>query len=193
MAMLAVESPKPGTFLDGVDDSLQLRMFLEVMSHEQLPSERRIKGFATERMAPVIEYLVLWHQFMLLQDDRIEITAEFGTDSADMHGLARMKSDVSARFISPLLGWLIGECRRFCEQTGRTDLSQADQDALIEAFVQADSACLEGQLRQFRTTSSYAGGQYTIRDTQRGQHTITSPHLSLYLRSTTLRLSQLDA
>ncbi|MHB8901865.1 MAG: hypothetical protein ACYC6Y_24175, partial [Thermoguttaceae bacterium] len=69
MAMLAVESPKPGTFLAGVDDSVQLRLFMQVMRHDQLPSERRIKGFATERMAPVIEYLVLWHQFLLLGDD----------------------------------------------------------------------------------------------------------------------------
>lgn len=76
MAMLAVESPKPGTFLRDVDDSVQLRLFLQVMHHEQLPSERRIKGFATERMAPVIEYLVLWHQFLLLRDGRIEIGAE---------------------------------------------------------------------------------------------------------------------
>lgn len=38
LAMLAVESPKPGTFLNTVDDSLQLRLFLEVMSHEQLPA-----------------------------------------------------------------------------------------------------------------------------------------------------------
>ena len=138
MAMLAVESGKPGTFLESVDDSLQLRLFLEVMSHEQLPSERRIKGFASERMAPVIDYLVLWHQFMVLADDRIEITAEFGTDSADMHGQARMKSDASAMFITPLLGWLIDECRRFCERTGRSDLSQADQKVLIEAFEQLD-------------------------------------------------------
>ncbi len=50
MAMLAVRGPKPGIFLEEVDDSLQLRLFLEVMSHEQLPSERRIKGFATERL-----------------------------------------------------------------------------------------------------------------------------------------------
>lgn len=76
MAMLAVESPKPGTFLRDVDDSVQLRLFLQVMHHEQLPSERRVKGFATQRMAPVIEYLVLWHQFLLLRDGRIEIGAE---------------------------------------------------------------------------------------------------------------------
>ena len=136
LAMLAVESPKPGAFLGDVDDSIQLRLFLQVMRHEQLPSERRIKGFATERMAPVIQYLVLWHQFLLLRDDRIEIGAEFGTDSADMHALARMKMDAAAKFITPLLGWLIEECRRFCEHTGRTDLSQEDQKVLMEAFEQ---------------------------------------------------------
>jgi hypothetical protein len=138
MAMLAVESGKPGAFLNTVDDSLQLRLFLEVMSHEQLPSERRIKGFATERLAPVIEYLVLWHQFPLLEDDRIEIVPEFGTDSADMHAQARMKMDAAAKFITPLLGWLIDECRRFCERTGRSGLSQADQETLIAAFEELD-------------------------------------------------------
>lgn len=136
LAMLAVESPKPGTFLGDVDDSIQLRLFLQVIRHEQLPSERRIKGFASERMAPVIEYLVLWHQFLLLQDERIEIGTEFGTDSADMHAQARMKMDAAARFIAPLLGWLIEECRRFCERTGLTDLSPADQRVLMEAFEQ---------------------------------------------------------
>ena len=115
--------PKPGAFLGDVDDSIQLRLFLQVIAHEQLPSERRIKGFATERMAPVIEYLVLWHQFLLLRDGRIEIGTEFGTDGADMHALARMKTDAAARFIALLLGWLIEECRRFCERTGRTNLS----------------------------------------------------------------------
>ncbi len=169
MAMLAVESPKPGTFLDSVDDSLQLRLFLEVMSHEQLPSERRIKGFASERMTPVIEYLALWHQFMLLQDDRIQITAEFGTDSADMHGQARMKSDASAKFIAPLLGWLIDECRRFCEQTGRSGLSQTDQELLIEAFKQLD----------WKTLGSFGRHRHlllaAIRDTLKGQ--LVTPHL----------------
>ncbi|MCP4895694.1 MAG: hypothetical protein GY906_01865 [bacterium] len=118
MSMLAFESPKPGSFLSKIDDSLQLRLFLEVMSHRQLPSERRIKGFATERMAPVIDYLLLWHQFLLLGDDRIQIGAEFGTDSADMHSQARMKTDAAAKLITPLLGWLIGECH-VCQATGR--------------------------------------------------------------------------
>ena len=168
MAMLAVESGKPGTFLESVDDLLQLRLFLEVMSHEQLPSERRIKGFASERMTPVIEYLVLWHQFMVLADDRIEITAEFGTDSADMHGQARMKSDASAMFITPLLGWLIDECRRFCEHTGRSGLSQADQKVLIEAFEQLDWKPLGSFGRQRHLLLA------AIRDTLKGQ--LVTPH-----------------
>jgi len=45
LAMLAVGCLHAARFLRAVDDSLQLRLFLEVMSHEQLPSERRIKGF----------------------------------------------------------------------------------------------------------------------------------------------------
>ncbi len=130
--------PSRESFLEEVDDSLQLRLFLEVMSHEQLPSERRIKGFATERLTPVIEYLVLWHQFLLLQDDRIEITPEFGTDSADMHALARMKTDAAAKFVSPLLGWVIDECQRFCQRAGRQILSEHEQAVLFDAFEKLD-------------------------------------------------------
>ena len=55
------------------------------MDHRQLPSERRLKGFATERMGPVIEYLVLWHQFLLIGEMGIDSGSDFGTDSADMH------------------------------------------------------------------------------------------------------------
>ena len=170
MGMLAVESPKPGKFLENVDDSLELRLFLEVMSHEQLPSERRIKGFATERMAPVIEYLVLWHQFLLLQDDRIEIAADFGTDSADMHAQARMKMDAAAKFITPLLGWLIDECRRFCERTGRSSLSRADREALIEAFEQLDWK-LVGSFGRHRHLLLAA-----VRDTLKGQLVTPYPY-----------------
>ena len=49
-----------------------------------------------------------------------------------------MKMDAAARFITPLLAWLIEECRRFCERTGRTDLSPADQEILMAAFEQLD-------------------------------------------------------
>jgi len=55
-----------------------------------------------------------------------------------MHAQARMKMDAAARFITPLLAWLIEECRRFCERTGRTDLSPADQEILMAAFEQLD-------------------------------------------------------
>jgi hypothetical protein len=138
LAMLAMGCPAPAGFLRAVDDSLQLRLFLQVMSHRQLPSERRIKGFATERMAPVIEYLVLWHQFVLIGDEGIHIGRDFGTDSADMHAQARMKSDAAAKHVTPLLGWLIEECRRFCQATGRSGLSQTDREVLIQAFEELD-------------------------------------------------------
>jgi hypothetical protein len=117
---------------------VQLRLFLQVMNHRQLPSERRIKGFATERMAPVIDYLVLWHQFLLIQDEGVQIGPEFGTDSADMHAQGRMKSDAAVKHVTGLLGWLIEECRRFCQATGRSDLSQADRAVLIHAFEELD-------------------------------------------------------
>lgn len=104
LVILARGSTSPGEFLGDVDDSVQLRLFLEVMSHDKLPSERRIKGFLTERLAPVIEYLVLWHQFMLIGQKGIEIGSDFGTDSADMHDQARMKGDAyhrTARLADP--------------------------------------------------------------------------------------------
>ncbi len=138
LAMLAVGCSAPASFLGAVDDSLQLRLFLSVMSRGELPSERRIKGFATERMSPVIEYLVLWHQCLLVQEDGIEIGSDFGTDSADMHAQARMKSDAAAKHVTELLGWLIEECRRFCQATGRSGLSEADREVLIRAFEQLD-------------------------------------------------------
>jgi len=134
LTMLAMECWHAGRFLAAVDDSLQLRLFLQVISHEGLPSERRIKGFATERMAPVIEYLVLWHQFLLIREEGIEIGSDFGTDGADMHAQARMKSDAASMHLAPLWGWLIAECRRFCQATGRDGLSQADRDVLLRAF-----------------------------------------------------------
>jgi len=138
LTMLAMGCSAPAGFLRSVDDSVQLRLFLEVMSRAQLPSERRIKGFAVERMSPVIEYLVLWHQFLLIQDEGIEIGSDFGTDSADMHAQGRMKSDAAAKHVTLLLGWLIEECRRFCQATGRSGLSEADREILIKAFEELD-------------------------------------------------------
>jgi len=138
LTMLAMGCWHAGTFLGSVDDSLQLRLFLEVMSHESLPSERRIKGFATERMAPVIEYLVLWHQFLLIGSEGIEIGSDFGTDGAEMHAQARMKSDAPSMYLAPLWSWLIGECRRFCQATGRDSLSEADREVLLQAFDELD-------------------------------------------------------
>jgi hypothetical protein len=138
LAMLAVGCLQAASFLRAVDDSVQLRLFLEVMSQGQLPSARRIKGFAAERLAPVMEYLVLWHQFLLLREVGIEIGSDFGTDSADMHAQARMKLDAAAKHLTPLLSWLIGECRRFCQATGRDGLNDADRDVLLRAFVGLD-------------------------------------------------------
>jgi hypothetical protein len=162
LAMLAVGSTSPGEFLRAVDDSVQLRLFLEVMSHPKLPSERRIKGFVTERLAPVIEYLVLWHQFLLLRDQGIEIGSDFGTDSADMHDQARMKCDAAAMHVRGLLGWLIEECRRFCQATGRNGLSAEERAVLLRAFEDLDWKSLGnfGRNRQ--------GLMQAIRDTLSG-------------------------
>lgn len=138
LTILAVGSTSPGEFLHAVDDSLQLRLFLEVMSREKLPSERRIKGFLSERLSPVIEYLVLWHQFVLIGSRGIEIGTDFGTDAADMHDQARMKYDAAAKHVTGLLGWVIGECRRFCQANGRGGLGEEERALLLRAFEELD-------------------------------------------------------
>lgn len=94
--ILATGKTSPREFLGDLDDSVPLRLFREVMSHDKLPPERRIQGFLTERLAPLIEDLVLCHPFMLIGQKGIEIGSDFGTDSADMHDQARMKGDASA-------------------------------------------------------------------------------------------------
>ena len=164
LAILTVGSSSPGEFLHVLDDSLQLRLFLEVMSQQKLPSERRIKGFVTERLAPVIEYLVLWHQFLLIREKGIDIGADFGTDSADMHAQARMKSDAAAKQVTGLLSWLIAECRRFCEATGRSGFSAEDRAVVLRAFEELNWKSLgnfgrnrQGLLGAIRDT---LGGQF---------------------------------
>jgi len=138
LAMLAVGNTCAAGFLRAVDDSVQFRLFLGVMNQRELPSARRIKGFVSERLSPVIEYLVLWHQFLAIQDEGIEVGSDFGTDAADMHAQGRMKSDAAAKHLTPLLSWLIGECRQFCQATGRDGLSETDREVLIDAFKQLD-------------------------------------------------------
>jgi len=56
----------------------------------------------------------------------------------------------AARHVTPLLGWLIEESRRFCEATGRDGLSESDREVLIEAFEQLDWKALHnfGRNRQ---------------------------------------------
>ena len=163
LAMLSTGSMLPAGFLRAVDDSIQLRLFLGVMSQQQLPSARRIKGFAAERLSPVIEYLMLWHHFLLIGDEGIEIGTDFGTDSADMHAQGRMKSDAAAKHVTPLLGWLMEECGRFCKATGRNGLSESDRQVLSNAFEQLDWKVL-GNFRRNRATLMRA-----IRDTFQGE------------------------
>jgi hypothetical protein len=43
-----------------------------------------------ERLSPVIEYGVLWHQALLVQNGDIEIGSAFGTNSVDMHAQGRL-------------------------------------------------------------------------------------------------------
>ena len=96
LVTLATGRTSPGEFLGDLDDSLPLRLFREVMSHDKWPSQRRIQEFLSERLAPVIEDPVLWHPLMRIGQKGIEIGSDFATDSADMHDQARRKCDASA-------------------------------------------------------------------------------------------------
>jgi hypothetical protein len=164
LTMVALGSTSPGEFLRAVDDSLQLRLFLEVMCHEKLPSERRIKGFVAERLSPVVEYLVLWHQFVLIGSQGIEIGPDFGTDAADMHDQARMKYDAAGKHVTGLLGWVIEECRRFCQASGGSGLDEEERAVLLRAFEELDWKSLgnSGRNRQglIRAIRDILGGRF---------------------------------
>ncbi len=104
-----------------------------------------------------MEYVVLWHQFLLLGELGIEIGSDFGTDSGDMHAQARMKSDAAAKHLTPLLGWLIAECRSFCQATGRDGLSEADRALLLQAFGSLDWKALGNFARNRQTLLGVIG------------------------------------
>jgi hypothetical protein len=55
LAMISTGVLEPQAFLRKVNDSLHLRLFLEVMKADELPSPRRVKGFLTDRLPAVIE------------------------------------------------------------------------------------------------------------------------------------------
>jgi hypothetical protein len=100
-AMLAKGEMDPASFLAGVDDSIHYRLYLGVRSSRQLPSARRIKGFLVERLAPVMEHLVLWFNDGLVSRGGVAMGAEFGTDGLEMAAQARTRSDAVAAHLRP--------------------------------------------------------------------------------------------
>jgi len=163
MVMMATGIMDPASFLKCVNDSLHVRLFLGVMSNKQLPSARRLKGFLTERLAPAIEYVVLWLNLNLVEVGGIEPGDEFGTDGMEMAGLARRKSDATAAHLAPLLSWLVVQLQAFLEAQGRTSLTEQEQQTLDEAFRQIDWKQVGGMSR------SRSAALDAIRDTLKGQ------------------------
>jgi hypothetical protein len=141
-AMVARGQVHPKGFLASVNDSVHLRLFLGVMSAAELPSARRIAGFLTERLAAVIEPMVLWLNVGLVAQGPIEMGTEFGTDGLEMAAQARRKSDAVEAHLRPHLAWLATELRAWLEAQGRTELTEAERQVLLEAFRQLDWAHL---------------------------------------------------
>jgi hypothetical protein len=138
MAMLATERMHPGRFLASVNDSVSVRLFLEVMSTEQLPSARRIKGFLTERLSPVIEHLVLWFNVGLVEKGGLTISDELGTDGMNMTAQARTRYDAAGVHLKPHLHWLMAQLRSFVQARGREDLTETEREGLLAAFAGLD-------------------------------------------------------
>ncbi len=69
-----------------------------------------------------------------------------------------------------LLGWLIAECRRFCQASGRDGLSDADREVLLRAFEALDWKAL-GNFSRNRQTLLRAIG-----DTLKGGLVTPGPH-----------------
>jgi len=142
LAMMAMGEMEPGKFLDRVDDSDRLRLFLEVMSQEELPSARRIKGFLVERLASVAEYVVLWFNVELVTKGGLEMGDEFGTDGIEMQAQARTKSDAVGRHLKPVLEWLWSEIGEYLAGEGREELTAAEHEALLDALREVDWSSL---------------------------------------------------
>lgn len=138
LAMLATGMMEPAGFLRRVNDSLQLRLFLGVMRAQQLPSARRVKGFLCERLAGVVEYVVLWFNLNLVHRGEVDLGNEFGTDGMEMEAQARRKSDATAVHMAPLLSWLLGQLRAFLQQHGRTELTEHERQLLLERLRELD-------------------------------------------------------
>ena len=83
LAMMSSGELDPARFLKRVNDSIELRLFLNVFSSAALPSARRIKAFLEEKLPPAAEQIVLWLNLNLLEDGELEIGNQFGTDGME--------------------------------------------------------------------------------------------------------------
>ena len=137
-AMVARGQMDPNTFLKEVEDSNHVRLFLGVMSRAERPSPRRIKGFLTDRLAPVIEQVVLWFNAGLVTQGGLKMGEEFGTDGMEMAAQARAKSDAVRANLKPVLEWLLAEVRGWLKAEGQGDLTDAEREVVMDALRDLD-------------------------------------------------------
>ena len=136
--MMSVDELDPAQFLRRVNDSIELRLFLNVFSSADLPSARRIEAFLEEKLPPVIEFIVLWLNLNLLEDGDLEIGNQFGTDGMEMSAQARMKSDAAGLHLVPFLSWLLLKVRGFLETQERAGLTPGEREELLAALRSLD-------------------------------------------------------
>ena len=134
LAMMVMGESNPQEFYRRVNDSLQLRLFLNVFRAGQLPTPRRIKAFVEEKLAPAAEFIVLWLNLNILEDGGVEIGDAFGTDGMEMNAKARMKSDAAGLHLAPFLSWMLLRLRTFLDKQGRADLTESEREQLLDAI-----------------------------------------------------------
>jgi len=136
LAMMVMGQTNPEEFYRRINDSLHLRLFLQVFRADELPTPRRIKAFLEEKLAPAIEFIVLWFNLKVLEEGSIEMGDEFGTDGMEMHAQARMKSDAAGLHLAPAIAGMLAVLQPFLKQQGRDSLTEDEQKELLEALRQ---------------------------------------------------------
>ena len=136
LAMMVMGEMNPAEFYRRVNDSLHLRLFLQVFRADQLPTPRRIKAFLEEKVATAIEYIVLWFNLKVLEEGTIDMGDEFGTDGMEMHAQTRMKSDAAGVHVAPVIAGMLVVLQPFLRREGRESLTEAEQGQLLDALRQ---------------------------------------------------------
>lgn len=136
LAMMVMGEMNPAEFYRRVNDSLHLRLFLQVFRADQLPTPRRIKAFLEEKLAPAIEFVVLWFNLNVLEEGTIEMGEEFGTDGMEMHAQTRMKSDAAGVHVAPVIAGMLVVLQPFLRRQGRDSLTEGEQKELLDALRQ---------------------------------------------------------